>query len=58
MDGVPKITYIKNGTLIQRKKRAKISKLVKQRKEISTGILPINISLQNHILLHIFDINY
>ena len=39
MDGVPKITfncipkYIKNGTLIQRKKRAKISKLVKQRKK-------------------------
>ena len=41
MDGVPKITfncipkYIKNGTLIQRKKRAKISKLGKQRKKFS-----------------------
>ena len=39
MDGVPKITfncipkYIKNGTLIQRKKRAKISKLVKHHKK-------------------------
>ena len=44
MDGVPKITfncipkYIKNGTLIQRKKRAKISKLVKQRKKFPPAI--------------------